>query len=692
MGGTTQQIKRPLLIAISGGAGCISSIEALAAGMRAQGMDVPLHTPILPQDKKEDRQSRLIRIVSSMMNAPGINSVVAAAHIPAMPNSTLLEEELSLIIAGQKKPRYYIDLLLDVIDSGYLIAAMYNFIAKKSDIEQSREVVNQQAFFENWHFNQVKAYFLKKLRAAKAAGTPYTEIVTTQMVCIDSICAAILAYNAEVAEEERIHLHQYMSDVFTSQAQHYLWSLNRLGKDARSILHLHGMNIKNTAATLLDTQTKGEFASIEEIDYANNPMVRQGFKRDDLEQYRIGTTEAQSIPVQNEQNTGEDLIEIQPGEKVAAIMLSSVGSESTVNYTELLSQLHTAENADFDKVFVFCSKNKMLKERLAKEIERTQGREAFLGIKKPCQIIILGIQSDAHVANIFTRSNLSISRGGFLLMEQMAKKNHHPEQRYFFPHIKDKQGNLTTGLPWEDASIQHFIGHLQQEYGINWAKKGEVDDLRFALKPQWRATDALRSYQRELKGASKELNDAFSDLLNELIADLEKQYQSNSPVEQISKSTSYQLAMETMKFIDNLAYLTLVDTSTPTEKQTKLIELVHAYDRTCYPLANYPKLTRYLGEVISTCIGFILGFAVGVAIGLWTGPGALVTGILGAAGGSTLAAGSFLASYSFFKPVLAEQKRQALASKLSFFTPVNNQALAPKTEEQSNNSLMSASA
>ena len=659
MAGTNQENERPLMVAISGGAGCLSSINALASQMQAADIDMPVHAPVLNKDKIDDWQARGIRLASFIMNAPILNDLVAVTNFPVFPNIESIEKEIASIEAGQKENRLYIDLLLDVVDSGHIIAAMYNIRSKQTDAAQSRKLVDLQKLFEQLQYSKVKSYFLKKLHDAEQEGNPYTKIVTTQMVCIDAICAAVLAYNAEMPKEKHIHVHQYMSDIFTPESQHYVKPLKCLSKETRSILHLYGVNVKDIADDLLMTEMQGEFASIEEIDYLDNPMVRQGFKEANLGQYKIAATEIQQLPVQNEQ--GDDtLVEIQPEEKVVSIMLSSVGGESTVNYTEMLSRLYTDKKPDYDKIFVFCGRNQALKKQLEQEIMRLQGREAFLGMEKTSEIILLGHQDAEHIANIFTRSDLTILRGGFVLMEEMALGlNHSSEQRYFFPHLKDTKGNLTTGIPWEDASINYFIQHLEEQHNLAWAKKGEVSDLRLELKPEWSILDELDSYSQELNGATPELKEALSVFLEQLKLDIVKQNDENVPEEAIRESEAFKLAIETMKYVDKLSYLLNIDESSKEDKKAKLIELIQEYDGICYPIANASLFMRYVIKVIAISIGFVTGFFIGACIAAWTGPGALVTGLLLAVACASGAASSNLVSNSLFKatPIIEKNRR-----------------------------------
>ncbi len=660
MSGTNQVNERPLMVAISGGAGCLSSITALAGQMQATGVSMPVHSPVLSKDKVDDWQASGIRLASVIMNAPVLNALAAATNFPVFPNIESIEKEIASIEAGQQADRIYIDLLLDVVDSGYIIAAMYNIRSKQTDVVQSRKLVDLQRMFEQLQFSKVKSYFLEKLYDAEQEGNPYTEIVTTQMVCMDAICAAVLEYNAEMPKEKHIQVHQYMSDIFTPQSQHYVKPLKSLSQEARSILHLHGANIKDIADELLmtDTDTLGEFASIEEINYLDNPMVRQGFKEKNLDQYRIGASEIQKLHVQNEH--GKDtLVEIQPEDNVASIMLSSVGGESTLNYTEMLSQLYTDKKPDYDKIFVFCGRNETLKKQLEQEIMRLQGREAFLDVEKTCEIIIMGNQDAEHIANIFTRSDLTILRGGFVLMEEMALgSNHSSEQRYFFPHLKDATGHLTTGMPWEDASIDYFINHLDEQHNITWAKKGEVSDLRLELKPEWSLLHELDSYSQELKGASPELNEALSVLLDQFKLDIEEQYNKNVSEETIRKGVTFKLAIETMKYIDKLAYILNVDTSSDAEKKAKLIALIQEYDTICYPIANTSKFMKYVITVIAISVGFATGFCIGACIAAWTGPGAIVSAVLLAVACGSGAASSYTVSQSFFKssPIIEKNR------------------------------------
>ena len=689
------QSRCPLLVATSGGAGCNVAIEAIADTLIAEGAEhLPTHTSVLLNEKKTDLRGASLWITSCIMNArflgPAASAVANLAHYPTLPDREALLSEMKQVNEGQMTPsgtpkhRRYVDMLLDVFDSGYLYVAIQNLLAKRFNIKQARNLVDQQGYFEKSHFNTVKDFFLKKLEEAEKESTPYTEIITTQMISLDAICAAVLEYNKTRSLDKHVVVHQYMSDVFTEDAQHYVPSLCRLGPKARSVLHLHGMNITDSKNTITNIK-KYPFASIEEIPHQENPMIRSEFKdKERLAQFKPHSKETQHLPIQQDKDN-DRVIEINAGEKVAAIMLSSLGGDNTVDYTEKLTQLYSPQGQGlYDKVFVFCGRNDVLKEKIKKVIQRAQGRAACLGLLRSPEIIILDQQDAAHVAGILTRSDLTILRGGMVLMEEMAL-DHDAKQRFFFPHEEDDRGQFTTGLPWEDGSINYFIRYLKDQYGVDGANKGTVEHLHRVLTNAETTSqvsfllEEIKNYRIKLDSGCEllpiELSYALNELLEQLQKDLHDKRNKGLSDKAICSQISYKLALETLGYINHFSYIRdqfARGQMTDAVAKQEILQLTKGYDERCYKLAHISNFTKAIIYVLAAAVGCTVGLLVGglagVMLGMWVGPGAVVTALssllsagatsgsvaLGFAATSTSFTAVRATQYSFFKPTPIE--------------------------------------
>ena len=654
------ETQRPLLIGTSGGAGCNVAIEAIAHTLREAGVVLPEHTPRLLKDEKYDSFGRALLTASFFMNdIPGISASIAAAtgltNYPVIPDRKTLRREMIAInkgqlnVAGQPKKRCYIDMLLDVYGDGYLFVAIYNILIRRTKPKQSKNMVDQQTAFEGRYYQTVKQFIFNQLNVARIAGTPYTEIITTQMISLDAICSAVIEYNN--MHSATVAVYQYMSDIMTSGAQHYIHALSRLHTIERSILHLRGINLNDSSLALLDN-TNRPFASIQEISLHKNPMIRPAFNNTPLQD----SLSIDQVVVKIQRSDAADYeIVIQSHEKIASVMLSSVGGDDTVDCAGLLAQLTQGQQCQYEKIFVFCGANTALKKRLQQLNLQLTWRAIFLGLRELSSIIILDHQDDVRVASILTRSDLTILHGGMVITEEMALK-HHKDQRFFFHHSKDDHGKLTTGLPWEDASIDYFIDHVRSQHGIAWAKKGTIDMLCAELSGQSprasiRLLDELSRYIARCEQSSsdgtlamQQLNQSMCKLLQILQKDIDSQITRGVSENKICRHVSYKLANKTMQFIGKFHYLLAQQVSMNESNnqhlvlKAQMLELAKEYDEDCYQLAHGSRFSKSIVLVLVAAVGVALGMVIGGGVGMiagaWTGPGAVVSAIAGLVSGA----------------------------------------------------------
>lgn len=466
-------------------------------------------------------------------------------------------------------------------------------------------------------------------------------------------------------------------------------------KQSRKVLELYGMNLVNGSnGSKVNKLLKrpGEFASLQEVAPTNNPMIRAGFKnKEQLNAFKIGHTENISLPIQN--SSLKEVI-IQPQEKIASIMLSSVGGDDSLNYAERIATIFdsSTQKYNYDQIFIFCGNNGELKSRLEKLQTKLLGRAHWLGLPPPKPFILLGPQDDTHVAQILTRSDLSILRGGVIIMEELAL-DHHKEQKYFFHHTLDEKNKLTTGLSWEDASIQYFIKKMHQSHQVASAGAGTVDNLHTILGSHNvpTSTDYLLSeLDLRLDGLKKkckkvtlspELTTAFIKLMEQLHAELTLQKYQEDTDRELNLKETYRLTRETINFFDNLIHISKDGANI--DNKDALLKLTQQYDKNCHMIAKNSRFAKSVVALIAAAVGFALGLviggAIGILLGLWTGPGAVVTAIAGLSTGaatgagiglmltgtaSSIATGCLSVKQAFFTPKLIEKAQKDIIEQL----------------------------
>lgn len=400
--------------------------------------------------------------------------------------------------------RQYLDLLLDLHFYGYEMAGMFNFLQRHDKTDQLLTMVKKQSINNYIHYSKIKSHFMDLLKKQAEIGKPYTTIISTQPQALEALCDAVSWYNESylpkhhqlkkkyeklthaISEIEKIlsekpttyfqwfnqlylqfvtlwflkralrspefdkfqhdvslkplRVHQYMTDLPTSGAIHFLSPLKSLNKKQRK---------------LIDVYCEGEpdkiFKELVELNIHSlkpdeNPMLRSAFRdKSALSFYTMD----HPVSLRYQNNQTEVSRTIARKDKVASIMLGALGGNASKEY--LLPLLESG----YQHIFVFG----------AKDNEAIMNMIAALPKQQRKAIIPLGRQNDQAIAPIMTRSNCVITRsGGLSTMEQMALpliKNKLVLIHHTNPGSEKK--SLTSGLPWEDGNADTLIKYINDQ-------------------------------------------------------------------------------------------------------------------------------------------------------------------------------------------------------------------------------------
>lgn len=461
--------KNPLMIGSSGGGGHNSAINGVRSYLQAEykgEVEFQTHQPRKYDARDLDKTVLGRRIKQGLSYVSGnTNSaqffrwvIRNLTSYPVIPGRSDLEVEVESLAKKNSKPRHYIDMLLDACPAGYESAAIWNVLQRKDKTTMLLRSVAQQQSTDSVIYAEVKQHYLDKLTKAEAAGKPFTEVISTQVMALGALCDAVIEYNKTA--KKKIYIHQYMTDLPTIGAVHFFNSLNALNQRQRQQIRLYGCGLNQKVAGDF-LQGANDYKGIYEIPPDQNPMVRPGFKdasrslhdkfNDDV---KVGFLDYKKVNDKWVEQKAVASKAITVGERVASIMLGSQASDDTVEYVKSLL------DSGFDKIFVFGGLNDNIYGRIEEIIagypqdQQQQMRE---------KIIRLGNQSDREMMPIMTRSNAVVIRGGGLsVMEQMAMQ-HNPCQSVFIHHPDQASSQLTSGIAWEDENVNSLIKFLANQ-------------------------------------------------------------------------------------------------------------------------------------------------------------------------------------------------------------------------------------
>ncbi len=442
---------RPLMIGCSGGAGHNSAIKGIVNFLQdtlGANVEFNTHRPVLLGEKAPNRNRAEIQRGVDMMYIPFVGPVVREtvklSSFPLLPNTTVLTQEMRSLSANEEKlngRRQHLDMLLDVYPAGYESAAIWNVLQRNDEVGTLKKLIALQHRSDDSNYQKVYNYYLEALRTAFDAGSPYTEIISTQAMALPALCDAVQQYNLEKNPNPPVIVHQYMTDLPTPGAVHFFNVLSTLTPVQQEQMKLYGVGMED--GIMQHFFPKGfHFHGVYNIPADDNPMVRSGFKDNNLDNSNkfhqdftldLGSAGSYIIP---------------ESERVASIMLGSQASHDTVEYIESLLK------TGVQKVFVFGGTSPHILEKINVIIAAHPEYAA--------KIIPLGPMDDKQIAPLFTRSNIIITRsGGLSVMEQMAT-SHSPEQTVLIHHANSLAQVLTSGISWEDDNGTALLNDLMQ--------------------------------------------------------------------------------------------------------------------------------------------------------------------------------------------------------------------------------------
>jgi hypothetical protein len=674
----------PLLIGSSGGGGHNAAIEAIIEYLKAHQI---LKEPIVsypPASLPKEVTAALVKLESGSIftnHIPlislGIKKGLDAFNMPKLPGFLDLRDEVKKINKAQqnKGNRKYKDMLLDVFPSGigYYYVAIWNIFQKRDQTKELKKLIALQEMTDANNHQKIRDYFLKELNEG-FQGRPYTEIISTQAIGLAALCDAVKAYNEK--NDTNIRIHQYLTDLPTVGAVHFFKTLATLNAEQAEQLYLYGVNLKDNFDKISKWfKLPGHFRKLINIDPKNNPMVRPGFKTPALNE--IDFAKAMTLSMQIKGLSNKE-VEVLGNEKVASIMLGSQASNDTIDYA-----LRLAKSNLYDKIFVFGGTADHIKDKLDKALSQE--------IKH--KVILLDAQEDTYIAPIMTRSNLVIIRGGGLtVMEQMAMPHKHASQVILLHSKRNKIGEFTSGISWEDGNVSQFIQSFQ---GMQKITRTSVDEFIYELTIRFRPLllpneaktkilqdnedavftelankiNKLRSLDND---HSRDLTNALDMLFTDLHADYLKLKEKGLSNEKIQKSAALQIASKTSQLLSDL--------DNNDNSMNVKIEQISNYKESCNNISKSSLFFKAVSVVAIAAVGFlfgaILGCLLGALAGAWSGPGAIATATLGSIMGSlTIGAAALIAAtavvgitptlitgYLLFKPSEREKKLVAAAT------------------------------
>jgi len=541
----------------------------------------------------------------------GLNAV----KLPKLPSFSLITKEAENIDKAQPTSRYYIDMLLDVFPNGYHHAAIWNVLQRQDQTEELKKLTKLQHIADKNNHDKVCGYFFNKLDFAFEQNTPYSEIISTQVMALPALCNAVKKYNKK--RKTNLKIHQYLTDLPTLGAVHFFDTLSKLDEKQRQLICVYGVDLEKNHSVVNNKLKMDEqpFHKLINIDPANNPMVRQGFKDDELK--KISNSEDITIKYEIAQQADGE-ITIKANEKIAYIMLGSQASDDTYGYVEKIIQLK-----QYNKIFVFGGNNPILKDQVS-------------ALKsESCEIILLDNQDDKHSAPIRVRSDLAIIRGGGLsIMEEMAMPHNNPDQIVLLHSKRAKNGLFSSGISWEDDNGTELIKTLKGK--IKKIARTRVEEIIPEIMTRFPDQEPIQVFgdsaeakliyalENQINAIRAKENYAdFVTALDLLLADIKNNIKFNKKGEPTKSGLKLgaKLATQTIDLINAL------------DKNPEDLNAIKTYQKKCHRLVNYPFVAKVVALVAMTALGIFIGGLIGSVIGflagILTGPGAIVTAISG---------------------------------------------------------------
>lgn len=510
-------IKRPLIIASSGGGGHIAAAKGIVDDLRMLGnVDIIQHQAVLYQDRQSNPLRVFFRTLLFLKSFTYVSKAWDWFHQQTGISDVLeyhsfwSEIDRLKTLAIHQPQRPYVDLLLDLYPFGYEMTAIFNALQRRDQTEELLETIEKQGVNDWAHYVFIKAQIMALLEHQAKIGKPYTSIISTQPQSLSAMCDAVKWYNSiflvkqnqelqcinhqilvlETAINEMevllkqvptttfewlnmiwvscislyfakreigalnakkqahgdteltpLRIEQYMTDLPTAGAVHFSSALKSLSNRQRGHINLYCLGEPNKELKQLNR------LNIHVLKPDQNPMLRTTFRDTSALTHYTFTELDHMLTFQDKDEAIHRLISAK--EKVASIMLGSVGGDASIDYIAPLL------NKGYTHVFIFGAKSNAVIQHMIAQLPETQ---------QAC-IIALDNQTDQAIAPIMARSNCVVTRsGGLSTMEQMAIPLIKNKQILIHHKNSDDVANnvLTSGLPWEDGNADCLIAHVKQ--------------------------------------------------------------------------------------------------------------------------------------------------------------------------------------------------------------------------------------
>ncbi|NBX84835.1 MAG: hypothetical protein EBQ95_04405 [Gammaproteobacteria bacterium] len=436
----------PLIIASSGGGGHISAAESLIQQLKQK------KNKLLPYHFYQHAARELLSIESLIWlsiytyHHRWPNYILKNFTSLVFPNPEQLQSEMNLLIAQQEKiqQRHYVDFLLDLQPNGLIFASMFNFYQKLGHAASLKRIVKHQTLLDMIYKPIIKNKIYKMLLQGIQQQKPYDSILSTQALGLPAICEAVSKYNAHrirLSKEyntpiPEIYMHQFITDIPNTTAEHYLKPINQVNMLHRKNLILH----------LLDLSTENYFLEkkhafkVFRYDPQHNPIVRDEFRRTKQEKNPFCLQIIRS-PL--------DTIFLKPNERLGLIMLSSSNGDTSIEYVKSLVHMK------IEHIAILGHPTPSLVKFLSK-IEKNKRMKS--------KVHILGHLNSDQLKDLLKNCHLLILKGGGLSLMEIASFDLKSDTIVFLHKPVDEELHIMeSGLVWEDGNTDWFIKYSENQ-------------------------------------------------------------------------------------------------------------------------------------------------------------------------------------------------------------------------------------
>ncbi len=510
------EVKRPLLIASSGGGGHIAAAKGIIDELKTRDdTEIISHKATLYHNRLSNPLRSVLRGILYATRFKLVGNAWEWFH-EQMIGSNVLDydsfwKEIGYLQDNSLRTpeRPYIDLLLDIYSFGYEMAAIFNALQRRDKTQALLETVNKQAISDKIHYQFIKSRIIELLKTQAETGSPYTSIISTQPQSLGAMCDAVIWYN---------------ESYLVSHNQTLLKIRNQINALDEKIADMHSRLLVPPATTfdwlnLIWINYVVLFFAKREWNALQKAKMRQGdnvLKPIRIDQHmtdlptsgaihfsspleKLTTSQRANIDLYclgkphqalESQLEGINIVHLTPDNNpmLRAAFRDTASLESfasdkndcvlTFKQDDELCERNIPAGAAVASVMLGSLGGDATASYILPLLQKgythiflfgAKGNESIHNViagltelQKQC-IICLGNQDDKTIAPIMARSHCVITRsGGLSAMEQMALPV--IENKQVLIHHKDPEPGsieLTAGLPWEDGNADCMIAHLE---------------------------------------------------------------------------------------------------------------------------------------------------------------------------------------------------------------------------------------